>query len=181
MPRHRCNLQMHNAHFQKKHAPAPISTGFTLVELMIVVVIIGVLAAIAYPSYSRYIQQTRRSDAQAALTQLAADQEKFFVDCNRYADVISPGPRTCPGTLGRPDALSPDRHYLLTVTPGATTGACSGGGAAITCGYTIVANPNGAGTSGRQINNGRLRIDSVGVKRWDRDNNNTFCCLWTDK
>ena len=59
--------------------------GFTLIELMIVVVIIGVIVAIAYPNYSRWVIETRRADAHRTLTQVAALQEKFLTECNRYA------------------------------------------------------------------------------------------------
>ncbi|MCK5002401.1 MAG: type IV pilin protein [Gammaproteobacteria bacterium] len=58
----------------KKH------NGFTLLELMIVVVIIGILSAIAYPSYSEYIKQARLEDAQTGLLVLASRQERFYRD-----------------------------------------------------------------------------------------------------
>ena len=74
------------------------ANGFTLMEVMITVVIIGILASIAYPSYTNYVTQTRRSDATIALTQLASQQEKFFTQCGGYADTIGPNPpgRVCP-------------------------------------------------------------------------------------
>src|SRR5688572_23692834 len=72
--------------------------GFTLIELMIVVAIIGILAVIAYPSYNNYATQTRRSDAQVALTRIAAQQEKYRADCGWYATTLN-GARGC-GTLG---------------------------------------------------------------------------------
>lgn len=52
--------------------------GFTLIELMIVVVIIGVLAAIAYPSYRDSVNRTQRADALATLSRLAGAQERFY-------------------------------------------------------------------------------------------------------
>ena len=60
--------------------------GFTLMELMIVVAIIGILAAIAYPSYRESVDRGRRSDAQGGLVGLAARLEREFVDNNSYAN-----------------------------------------------------------------------------------------------
>lgn len=63
--------------------------GFTLIELMIVVAIVGILAAIAYPSYQNHIQKTRRSDAMIALGRLATLQEQYFFRENKYTDQFS--------------------------------------------------------------------------------------------
>lgn len=52
--------------------------GFTLIELMIVVVVIGVLATIAVPSYRQYSIRAQRTEAKSALLQLAANQERFY-------------------------------------------------------------------------------------------------------
>lgn len=60
--------------------------GFTLIELIIAVVIIGILAAVVYPSYLSQVRKTRRADAKIALTELASLQENFFVENNGYAD-----------------------------------------------------------------------------------------------
>lgn len=89
----------------------------TLIELMIAVVIVGILAGIAYPSYQKYAMQSRRSDAQIALTRIAAAQEKFFSDCGYYAASLAT-PRGClTSTTGRLGlgATSPDGHYGLVV------------------------------------------------------------------
>lgn len=61
------------------------AAGVTLLELMIVVAIVGILAAIAYPSYTQYVLRTNRAVAKSALLQAADRQEQFFADNKRYA------------------------------------------------------------------------------------------------
>ena len=58
--------------------------GFTLIELMVVVIIIGILSAIAYPSYLDSVRKTRRADAQGALMQLNNAMERVFTQNNTY-------------------------------------------------------------------------------------------------
>ncbi len=62
------------------------SRGLTLIELMIVVLIIGIIAGVAIPSYRGYMVRSQRTDATAALLRLATAQEKFYLQNNRYAD-----------------------------------------------------------------------------------------------
>jgi len=60
--------------------------GMTLMEIIVVVVIVGLLAAIAVPSYRQYVIRTQRTDATVALLRLATAQEKFYLQNNTYAD-----------------------------------------------------------------------------------------------
>lgn len=75
--------------------------GFTLIELMIVLVIIGIVASIAYPSYTRYVQKTVRTDAHAGLMQAASELERCYTRTYSYATCDFPN-------------TSPERHYTIT-------------------------------------------------------------------
>jgi type IV pilus assembly protein PilE len=62
------------------------SKGFTLIELLITVAIIGVLASIAYPSYSDFVVRSNRTEAQRELLRIANLQEQLFVDSRAYTE-----------------------------------------------------------------------------------------------
>ncbi len=63
--------------------------GFTLIELMIVVAIVGILAAVVYPSYSEFVIRSNRAEAPQELVRIANLQEQLFVDSRAYTNDIS--------------------------------------------------------------------------------------------
>ena len=97
-------------------------TGFSLTELLIVIVIVGILAAIGLPAYQDYARASKRSDAQQALSRMAQLQERFFTDNNRFAsNATQLGYATnSPETTGGYWSLSATGNtssYTLTATP----------------------------------------------------------------
>ena len=79
--------------------------GFTLIELMICVAIVGVLSSIAYPAFSSTMVSTRRSDALLALMKVQLLQERFRSEHPRYGELSQLG-------LG---STSPSRHYEIAL------------------------------------------------------------------
>lgn len=95
--------------------------GFTLIELMIVVAIVGVLAAIAYPSYTDYVMRSRRTDAKAGLTAVAQAMEKFYTERMTYSGAVL---GTGSGTMA--PALSQDNFYSIEFDSNPTGAVCGG-------------------------------------------------------
>jgi type IV pilus assembly protein PilE len=105
--------------------------GFTLIELLIALVIVAILAAVAIPNYTEYVQRGRRQEAKAQLLQLAQWQERFRTQTNAYAtttNALPAGLRTVNVngaaaytiTINEPDAMgvggATANTYTLTAT-----------------------------------------------------------------
>jgi len=77
--------------------------GMTLIELMIVVVVIAVLASIAIPSYRQYVLRSHRVEAKEALLNVAAAQERFYLQNNTYTTDLTSASTASPPGLGQTD------------------------------------------------------------------------------
>lgn len=88
--------------------------GFSLIEMMMVVTIIGITAAIAMPSYNQYLQNGRRVDANTALLAIQAAQEQYRVTHRSYATSIE--------DLNRISGTSPEGHYTLSISAVSASG-----------------------------------------------------------
>ena len=89
-------------------APIQYSRGVTLTELLIVIVIIGILGAIAYPNYREFTARAKRTEAKTILLEIAQNQERFYLQNNRYGDM---------GDLGYSDPKITDTEsYSVTIT-----------------------------------------------------------------
>jgi len=115
--------------------------GLTLIELMITVAIVAILAAIAYPSYSRQILRSHRTDAKSALLQIQVAQEKYFLQNNAYGSLTN---------LGLPSTTTNGYYTVSLTTLTSTTyvaqAVATGGQAADTTCATYTINQAGATT-----------------------------------
>ena len=125
------------------------ATGFSLIELMIVVIIIGVLLGISIPAYQGYVMRSHRTDAHSSLLDIAARQERFVAQRNAYTTVIAAATG-----LNMGSANSRDNYYTLAAA------ACTGGVIA-NC-YLITA--TAAGNQANDTGCTAITYDSAGTK-----------------
>ena len=85
--------------------------GITLIELMIVVVIVSILAAVAYPNYQEFTARAKRNEARAALLRLATNQERFYLNNNTFTQDL-----TALGFATTPTWDTQTGYYTIQVT-----------------------------------------------------------------
>jgi type IV pilus assembly protein PilE len=85
--------------------------GVTLIELLTVIVVLGILASIAVPSYRSYLLRAHRTDAKTALLQVQAAEEKFYLQANKYTQDLISAP---PAGLGLGN-VSSNGYYDLSI------------------------------------------------------------------
>lgn len=118
-----------------------VARGFTLIELMITVVIIGILASVAFPAYQQWVLRAARAEAQAILLEQAQFMERYFTTNGTYADaplLSNVAPKAGGGTT----------RYNIDLDADATT-------------YTVQAVPTGPQTADTTC--GTLTVDHTGA------------------
>lgn len=121
--------------------------GFTLIELMIVVAIVAILAAIAVPSYQQHVIKTNRNDAMAVMQGFAQAMERHYAQNNTYATAVA-------GTVFPAQSpLDGPARYNLSIVAAASS-------------YTLRATPVAGGT---QDGDGLLELTNTGLRSWDRN------------
>jgi type IV pilus assembly protein PilE len=130
--------------------------GFTLIELMIVVVIVSILLAIAIPGYSSYMRKSRRSDTEATMMDIAQREQQYLNDTRAYAPdtttLAGGGTTLVPGDVSA--------YYTITICQAPPPAACNPpGGAPPT--FVVVATPI-AGTP--QAADPVLTLDNTGAR-----------------
>lgn len=118
--------------------------GFTLIELMVVVAVVAILAAVAIPSYQDYIIKSNRAAAQAFMVSVDNREKQYFLDARAYTDVLGTG------GLGMIEPDNVSKFYTITIATSSPPPT-----------FTITATPR---TGVSQASDGNLTLDSTGAK-----------------
>jgi len=129
--------------------------GFTLLELMITIAIVGILASIAYPSYNDSVTKGRRADAMASLMGFSQAMERFYTDKGTYSGAGPSGNAT--GSPSIYSTQSPadgsEKYYDLTIVSADGTT------------FEIMAT-----AIGTQSGDGNLTLTATGARKWGTNN-----------
>jgi len=127
------------------------SAGFSLMELVIVIVVVGILAAIALPAYQDSLRKGRRADAKAGLMDAANRQERFMLDRSTYTlDMADLG-------FGPEPLISEEGHYVIDAEapdPNCPIATC----------YVLTATPVAGGLQAEDAHCTRFLLDSTGAR-----------------
>lgn len=126
---------------------SPLS-GFTLIELMVTVAIVGILAGIAYPTYTASLVKGRRSDAEAVLMDIAQRQQQYLLDARVYAASVTSLNATVPSSVSA--------YYSVAITATVFNPATN-----TQAGFTATATPIAGTAQGQDVT---LSIDNTGAK-----------------
>jgi len=132
--------------------------GFTLIELMIVIAIIGILAAIAVPQYTDYVTRSRRADGQSTLLQVAQELERCYTQFSAYNDT-----NCAVVTSGAVSQTSPEGYYVIAASGTALSAST----------FTLTATPQGAQAT-HDTDCTTLTVNQLGERTPDPDPNNCW-------
>jgi type IV pilus assembly protein PilE len=134
------------------------NSGFTLIELMVVVAILGIIVAIGYPAYTDQVRKSRRAEGMGELLEMADKMERHYSDQNTYDQTLGGLDMTAAALLGSSTTTTTNGYYTLAVV-GTTSNVA----------FTLSATPT---TKGGQNKDkcGTFRIDWQGNKTLDTTN-----------
>ncbi len=145
-----------------KHMTNKRESGFTLIEILIALVVLGLLMSIALPSYNSQVTRSRRSDCMGVMLGFAQAMEKYRAVNYTYLGAADGGADTgAPADTLHPAQCPIDGDALYNLTIQAATATS----------FTLDATPVAGGA---QASDGALRINNLGQRFWDRNNASGF-------